>query len=167
MRALADAKLDQLRSLIIANEKNWFKEGRGGCIDSLVTLIARQSELKFLDLHGGKYSYDYCLTVEHQQQVRNAVAKPECRLIFTREEYESYEAEQKKAQTKASALKEQQKEEKVEVEPMQEESKQLVIKRVSEEFHQDPIEREASREVPQRRELEVMLIGGSRVQTNR
>ena len=41
------------------------------------TLVARQSELKLLDLHGNGF------TEEQKQRVRNAVASPDCRLVFT------------------------------------------------------------------------------------
>ena len=46
-------------------------------MDSLVTLIARQNELEFLDLHWNE------ITEEHEQQIRGAVAGPECRIIIT------------------------------------------------------------------------------------
>ena len=60
MEALAEnAEFDSLQSLTIVREWKWFKNGRDGCIDSLVTLIARQNELKFLDLH------DNGITEEH------------------------------------------------------------------------------------------------------
>ena len=43
MEALADdAEFDSLQSLMINREYEWFGNGRDGCIDSLVTLIARQ-----------------------------------------------------------------------------------------------------------------------------
>ena len=67
-------------------------------MDSLVTLIARQSELKLLNLALNSF------TEEQEQRVRCAVANTECRLIFTREEYDSYEAEQRQqAEAAASA----------------------------------------------------------------
>ena len=40
MSAIADDKIDTLHTLTIVNEYNWFK-GRDGCVDSLVTLVAR------------------------------------------------------------------------------------------------------------------------------
>ena len=46
-------------------------------MDSLATLIARQSELKLRNLHGNG------LAEEQKQQVRNAVASPDCRLVLT------------------------------------------------------------------------------------
>ena len=50
MQVLADDRLDQLQSLKIIDERAWFFNGRNGCADSLVTLIARQSELTLLNL---------------------------------------------------------------------------------------------------------------------
>ena len=92
MEALAEnAEFDSLHSLTIADEWRWFKDGRDGCIDSLVTLIARQHELKFLDLHWNE------ITEEHQQLIRSAVVSPDCRVIITREEYKAYQAELKQA----------------------------------------------------------------------
>ena len=52
LQALAnDVQFDSLHSLTISQERAWFENGREECMDSLVTLIARQHELKFLDLH--------------------------------------------------------------------------------------------------------------------
>ena len=76
MQILADDGFDWLQSLTIASE-GWFKDGRDGCMDSLVTLIARQSELKLLNLHYNDF------TEEQEQRIRNAVANPECRVIIT------------------------------------------------------------------------------------
>ena len=53
MKAIADGRIDSLHSLIIADEELWFRGGRDACMDSLVKLIARQSELKLLRMHGG------------------------------------------------------------------------------------------------------------------
>ena len=53
VQTLADDGIDWLQSLTIANEFHWFRPDRGGSdglIDSLVTLIARQRELAFLNL---------------------------------------------------------------------------------------------------------------------
>ena len=63
-------------SKAIASE-GWFKGGRDGCMDSFVTLIARQSELKLLNMRENGF------TEEQKQRVRNAVANPDCRLVFT------------------------------------------------------------------------------------
>ena len=76
MSAIADDKIDTLHTLTIADEENWF-EGRDGCVDSLVILVARQSELKLPDLRYNGF------TEEQAQRVRSAVANSECRLIFT------------------------------------------------------------------------------------
>ena len=76
MKAIADDRINCLHSLTIVDEKNWF-EGRDDCVDSLVTLIARQSELKFLNLvHNG-------FTEEQEQKARSAVANTACRVIST------------------------------------------------------------------------------------
>ena len=66
-------------------------------MDSLVTLIARQSELKFLDLNANGF------TEEQEQRIKNAVANTPCRVIITDEEYDAWEAEQKEAEVAASA----------------------------------------------------------------
>ena len=58
-------------------------------MDSLVTLIARQSELKFLNLYCNEF------TEEQVQRVKSAVANTTCRVIITYEEYEACEAEQR------------------------------------------------------------------------
>ena len=56
-------------------------------MDSLVTLIARQSELKLLVLSFND------LTEEQEQRVRSAIANNGCRVKFTEEEYKAYSAE--------------------------------------------------------------------------
>ena len=56
-------------------------------MDSLATLIARQSELKFLDLHYNGFAK------EREQRVRSAIANNGCRVKFTEEEYKAYRAE--------------------------------------------------------------------------
>ena len=66
-------------------------------MDSLVTLIARQSELKFLNLGYNEF------TEEQEQRVRSAVANTACRVIITDEEYYAWEAEQEEAKAAASA----------------------------------------------------------------
>ena len=57
-------------------------------MDSLVTLIARQSELKFLNLGYNRF------TEEQYQKIRSAVANTSCRVIITKEEYKAWKAEQ-------------------------------------------------------------------------
>ena len=43
MEALAEkAEFDSLQSLTIAEEWKWFEDGRDGCMDALVTIIAKQ-----------------------------------------------------------------------------------------------------------------------------
>ena len=95
MQVLADDRCDSLQNLTIADERAWFENGRDDCKDSLVTIIARQAELKLLDLH------DNGFTEEQEQQIRSAAANPECRLIVNEEEFKAYETEQK--QTEAAA----------------------------------------------------------------
>ena len=75
MSAIADDKIDTLHTLTIANERNWFG-GRDGSVDSLVTLVARQSELKLLAL------YDNGFTQKQKERVRSAVANSECLVCF-------------------------------------------------------------------------------------
>ena len=58
-------------------------------MDSLVTLIARQTDLKLLDLHYNEF------TEGQEKRIRSAVVSPECRLIFTDEEFGAYLAEQR------------------------------------------------------------------------
>ena len=60
-------------------------------MESLVTLIARQSGLKLLNLAYNGF------TEEQEQRVRSAVTNSACRVIITDEEYEAYEAEQEEA----------------------------------------------------------------------
>ena len=69
-------------------------------MDSLVTLIARQSDLKLLRMRGK--DQDYELTEEQEQRVRSAVANTTCRVIITKEEYKAWKAEQRQ-QAKAAA----------------------------------------------------------------
>ena len=76
MQVLADDRIDSLHSLTTARESKWFG-GRDGCVESLFALIARQPELKLRNMHGNG------LAEEQKQQVRNAVASPDCRLVFT------------------------------------------------------------------------------------
>ena len=67
-------------------------------MDSLVTLIARQSELKFLNLAINGF------TEEQEQRIRSAVASTACRVIITDEEYDAYKDEQRQlAEAVASA----------------------------------------------------------------
>ena len=70
-------------------------------MNSLITLIARQSELTFIRMRGQYNNHD--LTEEQGQRVRNAVANTACRVIITDEEYEAYESEQWRIKAAASA----------------------------------------------------------------
>ena len=69
-------------------------------MDSLITIIARQQELSFLNLRG-KYQ-DYELTEVQESRIRSAVTNPDCRLIITLEEFRAYEAEQEQVKPAAS-----------------------------------------------------------------
>ena len=42
LKTLADDDFDSLHSLTIAGQYDWFQGGRDGCMDSLVTIIAKQ-----------------------------------------------------------------------------------------------------------------------------
>ena len=58
-------------------------------MDSMITIIAKQQGLQFLDLHSNDF------IEEQEPQIRNAVAKhPECRVLITDDEYNAYKAEQ-------------------------------------------------------------------------
>ena len=46
-------------------------------MQSLITLIARQTELELLRMN------DNDLEEDQEQRIRNAVASPDCRLVFT------------------------------------------------------------------------------------
>ena len=120
MQTLADDGFDWLQSLTIG-ESLWFEGGRDDCMDSLVTIIAKQQELQFLDLHGNEF------IEEQESRIRGAVASPDCRVIITLEEYIAYKKEQG--------------------ELVEEESKQALAEHVPEETKQEPIERETSTEV--------------------
>ena len=79
LQVLADHRIHWLQELTLAWEKAWFKD-RDGCMQSLIVLLARQTNLKLLYL-----GYNWH-TEEQKQQIRDAIASPECRLIFTHEE---------------------------------------------------------------------------------
>ena len=51
-------------------------------MESLIILIARQTELEFLNMPFN------LLTEEQEQRIRSAVASPNCRIILTKEESE-------------------------------------------------------------------------------
>ena len=54
---------------------------------SLLTFIAAQSQLKLLTLH------ENGLTEEQVEATRSTAANTECRIIFTKEEFNAYKAE--------------------------------------------------------------------------
>ena len=67
MQLLADHQIHWLEKLTLADEEAWFKGGREGCFESMIILLARQENLKLLNLHGyHPYERDqrYCLTEE-------------------------------------------------------------------------------------------------------
>ena len=82
MQQLADSQNNSLHSLTIAFEKKWFSSGES--LNSLVTFIARQTDLNFLIVH------ENGLNEEEMQQIRNAVANSDCRIIITDKEYWAY-----------------------------------------------------------------------------
>jgi len=54
---------------------------------SLLRFIAAQSKLKLLILH------ENGLTEENFEAIRSSIANTECRIIFTKEEFNAYKAE--------------------------------------------------------------------------
>ena len=48
MQQLADSQNDSLHSLTITDEKKWFSSGES--LNSLITVIARQTDLSFLNV---------------------------------------------------------------------------------------------------------------------
>ena len=83
LQVLADYRIHCLQNLTLADESAWFKN-RDGCMQSLIVLLARQTNLKLLYL-----GYNWH-TEEQKQQIREAVANPDCRLVLTNEEFGSY-----------------------------------------------------------------------------
>ena len=81
LQTLADSECSQLTSITISKEANWFRgtDECMGSLDSLVTLIARQSELESLVLPGNDF------TEEQEQRVRSAIANNGCRVKFIEE----------------------------------------------------------------------------------
>ena len=65
-------------------------------MDSLVTIIAKQQKLKFLDLHNNDF------TKEQESRIRKAVASSDCIVIITEDEYIAYEPGQEQAKAAAS-----------------------------------------------------------------
>ena len=48
MQVLADHDISWLQNIKIRRESKWFENNRGGCMDSLLVLLARQTGLKTL-----------------------------------------------------------------------------------------------------------------------
>ena len=69
MQDLADHHIHWLENLTFAYEKPWFDSGRDGCFKSLIILVARQANLKHLNLNGAhpEPEFEYCLTDDQQQ----------------------------------------------------------------------------------------------------
>ena len=65
-------------------------------MDSLVTIIAKQQELQFLDLHWNEF------TEEQESRIRSAIASSDCRVIITNVDYDAYMEEQEQAKVAAS-----------------------------------------------------------------
>ena len=57
LQVLADHHIHSLNSLTIAEEFAWFKGGRDGCMESLIKLVARQENLKLLNMNYGRFYY--------------------------------------------------------------------------------------------------------------
>ena len=85
MQQLADSQNNSLHTITIYGEEEWFESGESLVL--LVSVIARQTELKFLRASKN------CFNEEKEQQVRNSVANPDCRIIVTDEEEDAYEKE--------------------------------------------------------------------------
>ena len=52
MQGLADHRIHWLQNLTLQCEDNWFKRGRDGCMQFLIMLLARQTNLQLLNLTG-------------------------------------------------------------------------------------------------------------------
>ena len=51
MNTLANGEICTLQKLEITNESNWFANGRQECLESLLVVIQRQTELKLLQIN--------------------------------------------------------------------------------------------------------------------
>ena len=69
MQVLVDHHIHWLEELEFSWEKPWFEGGRDGCFKSLIILVARQANLKVLNLDGAhsEPQLKYCLTEDQQQ----------------------------------------------------------------------------------------------------
>ena len=54
MQVLADHSIHWLQNITLSEEEPWFEGGRDDCIKSLIILLARQANLKFLDMHASE-----------------------------------------------------------------------------------------------------------------
>ena len=77
MQALAASKIEKMQSLTIRYQFGWFEDGREENCAALLAFIARQSQLKLLDLFCNFFSE------EREQEIREAVSGSECRVILT------------------------------------------------------------------------------------
>ena len=64
LQVLADHRIHWLQNLTLVGEEAWFKD-RDTCMQSLIFLLARQANLKLLNLNHG--DYDNYLTEEQKQ----------------------------------------------------------------------------------------------------
>ena len=57
LQVLADHHIHWLENLKILHEDAWFKNGREGWMESLIKLVARQENLKLLNMNYGRFYY--------------------------------------------------------------------------------------------------------------
>ena len=86
MKTLAADGLSTLRRLTISREFNWFKDGgREDCIDSLLIILSRQTQLEFLNMFGGKTSKQGCYVVSkdrQQKRIKGEIVKPDDKMSY-------------------------------------------------------------------------------------
>jgi len=77
LQALADSECNQLTSIFIGDEENWFK-GTDECMGSLLTFLAKQTGLQKLRMEYNNHS------IKQKNQIRQAVSDsaPNCEIIF-------------------------------------------------------------------------------------
>jgi len=79
MQTLADnADFNTLQTLEIGKETEWFEEDRDGCMEPLLVLLARQTNLQKLEMNAK------CLSEAQQQQIRQVITEntPQCEIKF-------------------------------------------------------------------------------------
>ena len=77
LQALADSECNQLTSITIKLEPNWFG-GTDECMGPLLTFLAKQTGLQMLDVTANS------LSTAQKNQIRQTVtdSAPNCRIIF-------------------------------------------------------------------------------------